>query len=257
MRQGDPLAPLIFIFVIDALHEGIAKNPLVSIDSGYRFLQKPEVCVASLGFADDTMTFSMNWESAWHTHTWVREFCRAHNLNINWKKTRFYVSSWIKGDRRCLWPVQGDRYDPRTGTYPLRQEHQICARSPEEAFRYLGVFISMNLNWEVQLKKMDNIIQSHVRLMKSNRLQAHQKITMIKEMTLARLDPGLQVVEIPAKVLQKWNSTLTHCVVSCGLTWATAFSLNSQAINSLSGIPDLFFHYHARRVGEACPPKYS
>src|ERR1700735_3510190 len=43
IKQGDPLAPLIFIFITDALHEGILHNPIISDESGpirggYRFI---------------------------------------------------------------------------------------------------------------------------------------------------------------------------------------------------------------------------
>lgn len=49
MRQGDPLAPLIYICVVDALHEGLKKNPLYP-DSrpGYTFSNDSRLKVVSL-----------------------------------------------------------------------------------------------------------------------------------------------------------------------------------------------------------------
>ena len=54
MRQGDPLSPLIYICVTDALHEGLRMNPLYDRPTGYIFSNDPDLQVASSGYADDT-----------------------------------------------------------------------------------------------------------------------------------------------------------------------------------------------------------
>lgn len=66
---------------------------------------------------------------------------------------------------------------------------------------------------------------------------------------MTQLDPGFQTATISRLVLKKWNSAITHTVVS-GDRWPTGWTLNPQAINLLSGIPDFTTHYHARRLGE-------
>ena len=119
MRQGDPLAPLIFIMVIDALHCGLKENPLFGGETGYR-LTNSDVVISSLGFADDTLVLTESWDKMWRAHTWVREFCRAHNLVINSKKTQLFGSDWqAAGESRRLWPIQGQVYDEKSGTYPI------------------------------------------------------------------------------------------------------------------------------------------
>lgn len=184
VRQGDPLAPLLFIMVVDALHEGLQENPLFSVRTGY-CLQDSDVVVGSLGYADDTLVLTEDWRSMWQAHTWVREFCRAHNLTINSRKTKLFGRDW-KGDEdpRCLWPVQGDRFDAKSGTFPLDYAQQRI----------------------VQKEKMNAIIFAHLRRMRVNRLQAHEKVTMTKELIMSQLDAGLQVADISYLVLRKWNS---------------------------------------------------
>ena len=54
VRQGDPLSPLIYIFITDALHEGLRNNPLYGCEAGYKFSNDPTLHVASIGYADDT-----------------------------------------------------------------------------------------------------------------------------------------------------------------------------------------------------------
>jgi hypothetical protein len=72
VRQGDPLSPLIYIFVTDALHEGLRENPLYNCQTGYSFSNKPKIRIASLGYADDTLTLNESWEHQWMSHEWVR-----------------------------------------------------------------------------------------------------------------------------------------------------------------------------------------
>src|SRR6266487_1846663 len=55
VRQGDPLSPLVYIFITDVLHEGLRKNPIFGDKTGYRFSNAPRVRVSSLGYADDTV----------------------------------------------------------------------------------------------------------------------------------------------------------------------------------------------------------
>src|SRR5690242_19667224 len=68
VRQGDPLSPLIYILVTDALHEGIKRNPIFNCRTGYSFSKTPALKVASLGYADDTLTCNESWADQWMSH---------------------------------------------------------------------------------------------------------------------------------------------------------------------------------------------
>ena len=59
VRQGDPLSPLIYICITDALHEGLRRNPLFdNCKTGYTFSNDAKLTVSSTGYADDTMTYA-------------------------------------------------------------------------------------------------------------------------------------------------------------------------------------------------------
>ena len=87
VRQGDPLSPLIYVFVTDALHEGLQNNPLYGCKTGYKFSNNQNLNVGSLGYADDTLTFTESWAAQWMSHEWVRDFCHAHHFKLNAKKS--------------------------------------------------------------------------------------------------------------------------------------------------------------------------
>jgi hypothetical protein len=103
VRQGDPLSPLIYIFVTDALHEGLRSNPFFECKTGYTFSNNKHLTVASLGYADDTLTLNESWKDQWMSHEWVRDFCHAHNFRINSLKCKYVISDCSgKADGRWL-----------------------------------------------------------------------------------------------------------------------------------------------------------
>ena len=67
LRQGDPLAPLLFVCFIDTLHTGLAEQ---CEDDGYVFrcTDGDTVTITSKGFADDTWIVS---RSLCRMHAWV------------------------------------------------------------------------------------------------------------------------------------------------------------------------------------------
>ena len=65
VRQGDPLSPLIYILVVDALHEGWRDNPLYFRKTGYRFSNNKTLRISSTGYADDAIIYAENWGDIW------------------------------------------------------------------------------------------------------------------------------------------------------------------------------------------------
>jgi len=129
VRQGDPLSPLIYIFVTDALHEGLKLNPIFNRRTGYKFSNNKRVRVASLGYADDTLTLNESWRDQWMSHEWVRDFCHVHNFRLNSSKCKFIISNCSGShDGRWLWSVDGSE--------------KIRPLPSSETFRYLGVWLS-------------------------------------------------------------------------------------------------------------------
>ena len=94
VRQGDPLSPLVYICVTDALYDGLHQNPLFNKKTGYSFSNDPSLIISSTGYADDTMTYCGSWKEQWMMHEWMRDFCNVHGFQINTKKTKYILSDW-------------------------------------------------------------------------------------------------------------------------------------------------------------------
>ena len=92
VRQGDPLAALIFIIVMDVLHVGL-HDDIGDNAVGRAYGMSGGTPVASLGYADDTVILSSTWEGAVIQHDWVREFFVAHHLRLNPSKSYCIIAS--------------------------------------------------------------------------------------------------------------------------------------------------------------------
>src|SRR5579872_7432253 len=116
VKQGDPLSPLVYICVADALHAGWRDNPLYNVSTGYCFSNDSSTTVSSTGYADDAMIYAMYWEHIWKMHQWTLEFCRVHGFRIS-PKTKYFISSYEGiSDKRWL---------------PTENEQKIIPLSPD------------------------------------------------------------------------------------------------------------------------------
>ena len=112
VRQGDPLSPLVYICVADALHAGWKNNPLYEQQTGYHFSNDPSTQISSTGYADDAMIYAQCWEHIWKMHQWTLEFCRAHSFRIS-SKTKYFISSYEgQTDPRWLPAEDGQKILP-------------------------------------------------------------------------------------------------------------------------------------------------
>ena len=88
LRQGDPLAPLLFVILMDALHEGLECNPFTGERHGLVITLRDghTVSIPSLGYADDTSVLTNSLESMRVQNDWVHYFMRFNLLGLNHSK---------------------------------------------------------------------------------------------------------------------------------------------------------------------------
>jgi hypothetical protein len=77
-------------------------------------------------------------------YEWMRDFCRAHFFKINAAKSRYVISDYQgPKDKRWLFSVDG-----KEKIKPLPSTHQ---------FRYLGLWMSMDLDWSNQVRVLNGL----------------------------------------------------------------------------------------------------
>ena len=236
VRQGDPLSPLIYIFVTDALHEGLRSNPLFNCKTGYTFSNNKNLTVASLGYADDTLTLNESWKDQWMAHEWVRDFCHAHHFRLNSLKCKYIISDCSgKTDGRWLWSVDG--------------KEKIQPLISSECFRYLGLWLTMDLDWSKQIHVLNKCIMDWRWKALAFKVDPAQLRASYCEFLFPRLEVGLLYANISMTICNTWMSSIiaTFCDRS-GIS--SGHSLNHMAFCLLADIPDLWLRTQTARATE-------
>jgi hypothetical protein len=111
IRQGCPLAPLLFLIFAEAMHVYIHAQPVKIL--GIQSLELPEP-ILDFEFADDiTLYVSGSVTNLWAVHTALSEFCEASGALLNWRKS---VGLWVSPKpqpnwsrhREFKWPARGE-----------------------------------------------------------------------------------------------------------------------------------------------------
>ena len=88
LRQGDPLAPLLFVVLMDGLHDGLERNPFTGQAHGLQLQwhDGASASIPSLGYADDTAVLANTLPNLRVQNEWVHYFMRFNSLRLNHAK---------------------------------------------------------------------------------------------------------------------------------------------------------------------------
>ncbi|OMO70992.1 reverse transcriptase [Corchorus capsularis] len=118
LRQGDPLSPYLFLFVVDVLSRSVQQKVLDGSISGIQ-LSRQSPMLTHLFFADDSLFFfDANLANCRNMISCVQDYCRASGQSINMENSRLIFSSNVPEDERqqvenCL----GIKVAANPGTY--------------------------------------------------------------------------------------------------------------------------------------------
>jgi ribonuclease HI len=201
VRQGDPLAPLLFDIVMDGLHRGYTKI------GGYQLNNGPRI--SSVGYCDDTVILASSIEELKKMNEWTCKFFIRHNFNISLDKTvttgRHIDGSELSAADNILWP---------------QTQVPIIVKKHDQAIRHLGLFLNMNLTWQEQLGAMNGMVQNVATAIRTGRLTLLQGAIITRDSLPQQLEIGLRHAQIPATQLRQWDTAITR-----------AFSLNAGVVH--------------------------
>jgi len=91
LRQGCPLAPILFVVLMDALHDGLERNPFSGERAGLELQlvrNANPVHMVSLGYADDTNVLASSLANLRILNDWVHYFMCFNALRLNHSKCK-------------------------------------------------------------------------------------------------------------------------------------------------------------------------
>ena len=199
LRQGDPLAPLLFVVLMDALHDGLERNPFTGEQHGLQLRLRGghTASIPSLGYADDTATLTNTLAAMRVQNDWVHYFMAFNRLRLNHSKCE------LVGRGADGLPVTA----AALALHGIGIEgHALQPVPHEQPIRYLGVHCCFDGSWRAQQRKSLAMVHLFTRVVSKFRVSLSQAAYMFNVFLLPKLELALHYVHGPGT--SEW---IQHC----------------------------------------------
>ena len=148
--------------------------------------------ISSQGYCDDTVILAEDIRTIQIMSNHTAAFFKKHELTLNQTKT-YFIGRTEQGMTNTIpvtWPGLASAIMPRDHSLP---------------FRYLGLHINMDLNWDHQIGIMNGKIMGLVSHLKHRRITLAQGSILIRLALNKQLEIGFRHATIPMATLENWD----------------------------------------------------
>jgi hypothetical protein len=188
IRQGCPLSPWMYAMYIEPILLHLEHLP----NAGYQV--NPTVSMTVGGFADDIVLVARDrpaMDCVWGTFL---AFCTANGIGISndSKEKTTYTHARSAADQVLR--------DPAGKAIPFLQ--------PDEHYKYLGIFISLDLTWNRQRQETERSLLRHLGFLRRTAFNGEQSMIILNRVILPGILYRAQCVPFPLDFLHQCDGKI-------------------------------------------------